>query len=340
MPYEDFTTYTEVDSGGDITITANQCTVDTMQRAANSYVSVDKGAGNIGDYDYTVKVNISASSAGGSAFQSFGVSNAPGTIQDWDTANSGQSIMVYDSGSSYQYFLIDDNKGTSDTYSGPRSAQTVWIRIDRVSTTLRARIYSDEALTSLLDTLTLTCDTTAFRYLQCMASRDAAGTMTVTGYTANLKDNLDLSQVIEADPFILASSLSASYITPTLVAADPFLAQLLMEAGFGIGLPAPSFQIQGALSAGILVHYHILQRLMNAIRLRGPDLDLVNSIALDVTMDLGLVNDIVASLEQKLILKNTIEELVQVSKDFKLRNEIEGGVSLGEYYFDSGHDVT
>lgn len=47
-PYEDLTTYTEVDEFGDMTITPTTITVDTMSRNTVSYVYYDFGAAYFG----------------------------------------------------------------------------------------------------------------------------------------------------------------------------------------------------------------------------------------------------------------------------------------------------
>ena len=64
MGIEDFTTYSEYDSAGDIVRTAPRVTVTTMRRDADAYIYKDFGAGYFGDFKFEFDIDITDVEAG------------------------------------------------------------------------------------------------------------------------------------------------------------------------------------------------------------------------------------------------------------------------------------
>jgi len=170
--YFDFTEWVEVDEDGDITVAANLITVDSMRRDAVSYLYMDMGADYFGDFIHylTVRFTDAQTIAGGACW---GLSNGAHTYQDKDDANLGLVLEWYfQSSAKLQWILKDQETGQVDYYENSYNA-TVYLTIQRAGTTLTCKLYSNAARTTLLDTLTVTCATTKYRYVELIQSRDS-----------------------------------------------------------------------------------------------------------------------------------------------------------------------
>ena len=193
MAIENLTTYTEVDSGSDITITAPSASFDTMFQNANSYVYKDFGAGNFGDFEIEFEAEIiSATSDGGGnngAVVLCCVSNQVGTWPVWDSNSDGLFIDTYYLSTQYHTRIYDQSNNNNDEYIWPVSVSIplTYFTFKRNGTTLTCEIYSDSARTTLIDTLTVTCETGTKRYLYALGSRNSGSTATITGNTQNFE---------------------------------------------------------------------------------------------------------------------------------------------------------
>lgn len=182
---EDLTTFTEVDSDDSITVSEDRVTFDTIQTLAVSYVVKDYGVDYFGEYaiDFEVYIDSAATS---SVVGIMGVSNTYGTYQDMVDANDGITIRFYESGAGAAALRIEDE--SNDAYDDYIVAATstlgpFWCTFTRQGTTAKLLIYDDAARTSLVDTLSITCETDEKRYLYALHSRDGGGSQSITGYT-------------------------------------------------------------------------------------------------------------------------------------------------------------
>lgn len=172
--YQDFTDWTEVDSDGDITVAANLITVDSMRRDAVSYVYLDLGADYFGDFIHYLTVRVTDAQAY-SAMACWGLSNGAHTIQDKVDADVGITVEWYfTAGADLTWSVKDYDGDTVDSYVDSYNA-TRHLTIQRSGTTLTCKIYSDAARTTLLDTLSVVCATTKYRYVELIQSRDSNG---------------------------------------------------------------------------------------------------------------------------------------------------------------------
>jgi hypothetical protein len=65
MASENFTTYTEVDPNTDITLTASQCSFDTLLIEADAWVYSDKGVNHFdGDFEHLIDVQATSQAGG------------------------------------------------------------------------------------------------------------------------------------------------------------------------------------------------------------------------------------------------------------------------------------
>jgi hypothetical protein len=197
MAYEDFTTYTEVDSGDDIDVTASRITFTTITENAVSWVVKDKEANHFStDFSHLVEVKSTAEVNGVLAICM--LANMIGTVQDiadasedsvflflnWGTAdfrllicNAGSFVALDDSltiNLNTQYYItstVDIDGGTNGT-----GRWTIYIRMDSHTGTLFDTITGDMPAGWTWD----------FQYLHAISSRDDTPGDTVSGYIENL----------------------------------------------------------------------------------------------------------------------------------------------------------
>ena len=152
-PLEDFAAdYTEVDTGGYLTVAQYKITVTDLPANVTSYVY--KAHSISGDFEHhvTEKYTVPASQRSGRA-AFWGVSQNLGT---WNTNYSadvyGLYAFVLDLGINHQIYIRECKNAGADT-SGSTSAVTDYCVCKRVSTTYSVLIYTDAAHTSLFDTI-------------------------------------------------------------------------------------------------------------------------------------------------------------------------------------------
>lgn len=182
-PTEDFTAFTEVDSAGDIAVTASKVSWDTMRNDAHSYVYKDYGVDHFGDFEHLLTINTSS------------VSGADGEAHFWSMANqAAQTFMdlYYVGGFCLfhnewgDYLELAKFNPWAEQHWAITVPYTYYVTIARSGTTLSCKIYSDASRTTLLATLSVTVPATAFRYLAVGCSLGGSGADNVTGYSENL----------------------------------------------------------------------------------------------------------------------------------------------------------
>jgi hypothetical protein len=207
---EDFTTYTEVDENGEITVAANTITMaGTFQpKTEFAYVYDDKGVNHFsGDFTHRLKVNATTLGLGAST-SVYSLANAIGDCKDRrDAGEDGIHIWIGNwSGATRMYLVLDENGSSpSNDYGAISTGTDYYLTIDRdddggVNSTGRYTLYIcttnyyGEAGASLVDTLI--CDSSAgeqndFRYVYGLASYDDGGDTSAIAGT--IKD-LDLGE--------------------------------------------------------------------------------------------------------------------------------------------------
>jgi hypothetical protein len=153
-----------------------------MQRIARSYLYYDYGASFFGDFAIDFEFEITGASADTAIMGQLIVSNLVGTIQEQINANAG--ILVYTHLSSGNINLVLNDRLTDNSDGMIFSGTTVPLRyatLTRFGSTATLKIYSDQARTALIDTLTITSQATALRYLLTTASLWVTGTQNISG---------------------------------------------------------------------------------------------------------------------------------------------------------------
>jgi len=181
-PYEDLTTFTESDPNNRLSYTTTRVTFTSLQRGDDSYAYKDYTASHFGDYTHDCEINVSSFSAGTAWVGHWGVTNDPGSFGD---CSNGQLLFSYRGSNPMEIDLYDRGASNQDVYKGASAGTSYYVRCARASTTCTAVIYSNSGYTTVVDTLSITGQSTTWRYAMCAFTRDSSGTATASGYTQN-----------------------------------------------------------------------------------------------------------------------------------------------------------
>jgi len=219
-PLEDFTGYTEDDTPGRATVTANKIEIRDIDRDEQVLVYADKGVAHFGEtwLHYVKETLINNTGVGSQICMFWAVSNVIEGVQDWGT-NNREAIGLWIE-SNTRYFRLQDYKtGSSDNSAGvylPSAGTPVYPAIERTSeTAVESRLYSDAARTVLEDTLAVsTTSGDRHRYVFGYVSHDQAGQ---TGRETDIDiENLDLNEggAAAVGPFAGAYPLKGAFDPP------------------------------------------------------------------------------------------------------------------------------
>lgn len=198
---EDYTAYTEVDAGGVLTVAANQITFTDLEYQDTAYVYKDFGANYFsGDFTHEFKLRITDFTSG---------PFSEGVVFPWYLSNTLANNEIHDSyyphlkvmaiqvsSTQWQFYLYEVTSGGStywDTSTYLSKNTDYYCRVNRdesVGTygTLYLYIYSDAAMTTLVDTVSFALHQKQdFRYLYGVNSQGRSGrTAIISGNVANL----------------------------------------------------------------------------------------------------------------------------------------------------------
>lgn len=183
MAYEDFTTWTELDSGSDLTVAANQITLSGADGDDGGFrVSKDYGAGHFGDY--THYIDFQANDAGDAAMTIHKMNN--NGVSPYDAAG----CTYVECGRFFTTYLIvqcgHDGGANDYGYASAWFGTRLYLKIVRSSGTFTVYIYSDSGRTTLVDTLAPGGTGSTSRYLITAANQVYPGSQSITGYVWNL----------------------------------------------------------------------------------------------------------------------------------------------------------
>ena len=168
---QDFTTYTEVDPDGEITVTANVLTGADFDRASDGGVYKDFGVGHFGQsWTHYINTQWTDRSIAGSAIAAaiYACVSATGTWYDWIINSETGPVVYYAISTATNLMYIRD----FDSFDGPyAAAEDTWhyLTITRSGTSVTCEIYLDVDRTTLDDTLGLTIAADDYRYVYAMA---------------------------------------------------------------------------------------------------------------------------------------------------------------------------
>jgi hypothetical protein len=189
-PYEDLSTYTEVDADSDITKTAAKVSWTTMNSNIVSRVFYDYGVDYFsGDFEIQFEAEFTNIDAN-AACTIFCISNTLGAYGDQDIGANGFSINM-ERGATDVDLMIWKNGVAFKSWAALGAVAVIpkrWYTFTRVGTTITATSYTDSGRTSVEDTGNYAdAAVTAFRYLYALNSYDIRGGVSSTGYVQNIE---------------------------------------------------------------------------------------------------------------------------------------------------------
>jgi len=159
-PTEDFTTYTEEDSAGVLTITSSRITAAALDMDLDAWVYKDKGEGHFdGDFEHLVECYCDDMTANYTSAAIWAVTDYIGDWYDGLSGHSGIYVMFIElNGPLLRLTEIDSGSEHTDEWTGAADDTQYWLKIKRdeaVGTygTAYCYVYSDSERTNLLDTL-------------------------------------------------------------------------------------------------------------------------------------------------------------------------------------------
>jgi len=214
---EDFTTYTEVDPDTEVTVISSTISWANLECATESRVHYDKGVGHFGDFEQLFDIYIDSASTLNSEFPALSLSNILGYTTDFKSGDDAlQVILRWINSAETQVYIYDRSNDNSD--KGNIGVDDTWYYLtwERDDTTLTCKCYSDESRETLLDTLTITCETGTKRYIYGMVNH---GSSSGDYYTGHIR-NLDLQEA-GAETFTPSDTAKASD-SPAFKVSEPF----------------------------------------------------------------------------------------------------------------------
>lgn len=198
MAFEDFTTYTEDDISGVLTVAANAITFTNLM-AGSDYNQVIKDAGVSaypGNFRFRGKATISTAANAGASVRildfdaqnpgAVGQIGSPSIKLSWQKGGGANPVFyveVWDSGNT------TDTASQTQSYTGAAVAigTSFYWDLERSSTALTCKIYSDSGYSTLVTTLSLTVTVATYRYIIPVATWYLGTANTISGVSENLE---------------------------------------------------------------------------------------------------------------------------------------------------------
>ena len=185
MAFEDYTGvgYVEVDPFGHLSRATNTVTITNMSKGEDAYVYKDFTVDYFGDFTHHHKVKITAQSgfALGSLWSLANLINDTFFIRNNDDL---LNITATANGSTLRLYQSQSGTWTFDSFVYTLNVD-YWLTLERLGTSCTCKIYSDSGRTTLLDTLSVTCGTTAFRYFYPASSWNVSSGTTMSAISAD-----------------------------------------------------------------------------------------------------------------------------------------------------------
>jgi len=193
MTLEDFTTYIKYDPNDRIMdLTSNHLEFWSI-RNMRTRLYANYGYDHFGDFEHDISVRRTYSTDNGLAY-CYMLANVVKDVSDLQNDNDeGIGFYVYDTSGGLVYWRLNEiYEGNSwiDSYTSSSSAYH-YLTIEKVSTTLTCKIYSDVERTNLLTTLSLTLHADhKFKYVYAINTFHLSSSVTLRLYI----DDLDLKE--------------------------------------------------------------------------------------------------------------------------------------------------
>ena len=193
MGLENFTTYTEaLDENNRATITKHKIDINGLLREDGLRVTKDMNVNHFPNFRHTLKLNLI----------SHVFDTADGILYPWILANVNTGsvynqdalmLMLYTSVASSFLRIRYGSTGVTDNMTGIADDTILYFKLVRSGTAFYIYIYSDATMKTLLDTLSIVCSNTKYRYIWCPLGKDddppSISSMTVDIENLNLHES-------------------------------------------------------------------------------------------------------------------------------------------------------
>jgi hypothetical protein len=198
MANEDFTTYTEVDPGDDITVAANTITLTLLPRNVSSYVYKDHGV-DFFNGDFTHEIEWEQTNENNGTCSVWDIANALGDFRDLGLAGEDH-ILCYVNFNRIRIAVIENGANTNEDPSDVIADGTnYFLTIDRdddggTNSTglMTVTIRTVSHVGPILDTITSESavgEQNDFRYSLHSQTSNSGGAQTISGIIRNFDTN-------------------------------------------------------------------------------------------------------------------------------------------------------
>lgn len=284
---QDLTTYTEVDSNSDLTISTSTVDFALMQRDADAHLSYDFGAGYFEDFSIDFEYEITFSQSDSLAF--IGLGNVAGHFQDLLDDASGIVCGLDNSAFNLRLYVQSIGSSTDTDNLGGSTEPLTYATFERVGTTLTLTAYSDANRTIQIGQAQVTSVETSFRYFMAVMNRGSTSeTASITGYFRNFDIQLPFSkydniEISESVSMLRGLSGSLPIFTDDLTISE----SVEIERGFS-GELSQSEEIEISEQTSLVLSFsgelveaeNIAISLFRNVELEGPTISVFESITL------------------------------------------------------------
>jgi hypothetical protein len=192
-PVEDFTTYIEHDPDNCFTVTAPKVDINGQVENLGSYVYKDYGAGSFGNFTHLSTVNATSASDWAVIF----FDTLSNEIAAQNNMSNYLGLLFYKDYPTTLWLKLEQNAGGSKTSDGYAASfnTTYYLTFQRSGTLATLKIYSDSARTTLLTTLSLSVNTTTYKYVYAILGQAMGYSATFAGYIQDLDLQLPVPTV-------------------------------------------------------------------------------------------------------------------------------------------------
>ena len=189
MAFQDFTTYTEVDPGADITVTTNRVSAVGLVKSSSSWVYKDFGVDYFFNFVHEFKTQCFSSSNFGIA-SCWAVGNTIGGIKSWIDTYNGLLVDWSAAGATCTLHLRDADDNETDTKTGLSNDVDYYITVERDGVNVTADVRTGSHTGTLVDTLSVTTDASRkYRYIYGIQNWDDTNN---SPYIGQRTDDLEL----------------------------------------------------------------------------------------------------------------------------------------------------
>lgn len=218
MTTEDFTTWTEVDAGGKITVdSATKVSWTLLDNYDTAYLYKDYGTDYFTSFTHDIDLRFSYIEDTAAPLRvHMGYSSTAGTYEGIRFVSPSFFITIREEGANDAKIVVIESDGVSSAVStqGTYIMQHntyYYLRIKKTSSNITCYIYSDSDRTTLLDTITHTLIYTNSNYSHMLVPTSQGASAGATGDSTGYLENLNLNPSVDEDEPASVSAIVSTF---------------------------------------------------------------------------------------------------------------------------------